>query len=484
MPSFILLIRKEGIFMNILILAGGSGTRLWPLSRKTYPKQFLDLITDQSLIQETALRVKDYPVYVVTNQNTDFIIESQLKEVLDNFTKKHNIILEPVARNTAPAIAYASSFFSDEEILAILPADHTIANEKAFAQLLKDGEELAIEGNIVTFGIQPSRPETGYGYIKTTSEKIDSAFKVDSFKEKPDLKTAEQYIKEGNYYWNSGMFIFSVKTIKEELKKHCPEIYNLVASLSKKESITAKDYEKFPNISIDYAIMEKTDRLLLIPADIGWNDIGGFDALADNLPKDKDGNSIKGRVDYYSVDSGNNLVFSTMKQRLVTTVGVQNLAIIETDDALLIADKKDSQKVKDMVELLKKDKRDETEIHKKVFRPWGYYRSIVKEKNYHVKEIAVYPGQRLSLQSHAHRSESWTIVEGDAVIDKGETLYQLQQYRMIYGNTIFIPVGFIHRLSNHSKDKNLKIVEVQMGDYLGEDDIVRYEDDYGRGRKK
>jgi len=468
--------------MNILILAGGSGTRLWPLSRKNYPKQYLDLISNKSLIQETAARVSDYPVYVVSNQDTDFLIENQLKEILSDFDKNH-LILEPIGRNTAPAIAYAASFFSDEEILAVFPSDHTILNEKAFAQLIKEGEELAIEGHIVTFGIKPTRPETGYGYIRTKSDKVRSAYKVDAFKEKPDQNTAQKYLEEGNYFWNSGMFIFSVKTIKEELKKYCPEVYQVMQELAKKDLVEKKDYEKFPNISIDYAVMEKTEKLLLLSADIGWNDIGGFEALHDNLAQDENGNAVKGRVDFYSLDSQDNLIFSMMKKRMIATVGVKDLMIIETDDALLVGNKQDSQKVKDLVDLLKKDKREETDWHKKVFRPWGYYKSVVKEANYHIKEIVVYPNQRLSLQSHAHRSESWTIVAGEAVVDKGETLYQLQQYRMVYGNTIFIPVGFIHRLSNNTKDRLLKIVEVQMGDYLGEDDIVRYEDDYGRGKK-
>ncbi len=459
--------------MNIIILAGGSGTRLWPLSREKYPKQFLKLLDKKSLIQSTALRVGDNPVHVIANESSSFIIESQLKEVLKNFSSK-NIITEPVGRNTAPAIAYASSFFADEDIIAVLPSDHFIKNEKLFQKLLKKAEKLAGEGRIVTFGIVPTKPDTGYGYIKIKEDKIDEAFYVDSFKEKPDLETAEKYLEAGDYFWNSGMFVFSVKTLKEELEKTAPDIHKLMLEYAGRK-VGSKDFMKFESISIDYAVMEKTEKIVLLKADIGWNDIGGFQALAETLPKDKDGNAIKGEIDFYNINSKDNLIFSTEKKKLIATLSVENLVVVETEDVLMIADKNQSSKAKEFVERLRKEDREECQLHKKVFRPWGYYTSVLKQKGYHIKEIFVYPGKRLSLQSHKYRSENWTIVSGESLIQLEDQIFKKE-----VGDSVFIPKNTKHRLSNPSKDKIATIVEVQLGDYVGEDDIIRYDDDYGR----
>ncbi len=457
--------------MNIVILAGGSGTRLWPLSRKMYPKQLLSLIGDFSLIQNTALRTKNYPTYVVTNEETSFIIEKQLKDVLPSFYKE-NVIIEPVGMNTAPAIAYATTFFNENDIIAILPSDHYIQDEDRFLTLLKEAEELAKKNYIVTFGITPSRPETGYGYIQTKMDQIKNAKKVHSFKEKPPLDIAQQYVKDGNYFWNSGMFVFSVKTMKEELEKHSKDIYNVLMNI--KGSVTLEEYQQFPSISIDYAVMEKTDRILLLEADMGWNDIGGFEALYDNLDVNKEGNAIKGNVDYYGIHSENNLVYSSANNKIVASIGINDMVIVDTEDALLVANKKDSQLVKNVVEELKEKNRPEINLHKKVHRPWGYYTSLAASENYQVKEIVVYPGQRLSLQSHEKRCEQWTIIQGKSVVTVGDKDFEKNEQE-----SIFIPKGTKHRLSNPS-DEMVKIIEVQMGTYFGEDDIVRYEDDYGR----
>ncbi|PKL15412.1 MAG: mannose-1-phosphate guanylyltransferase/mannose-6-phosphate isomerase, partial [Spirochaetae bacterium HGW-Spirochaetae-6] len=276
--------------MQIVILAGGSGTRLWPLSRQLFPKQFLSLVGTHSLIQDTALRVKNFPVHVVTSQETEFLIKNQLKEVLPTFTLD-NIFSEPLARNTAPAMAYACQFFPADTVMAVLPADHHIKDTKAFLELLHKAEQLAQKGHIVTFGITPHRPETGYGYIKTGASSQNGAFQVEGFKEKPDLKTAESYVESGDYYWNSGMFVFSVGTMLGELERHAPEVYQVAQNIGPTKPVHAEIYQQFPSLSIDYAVMEKTDKLLLLPANIGWSDIGGFEALQELLPKDSNNNA-------------------------------------------------------------------------------------------------------------------------------------------------------------------------------------------------
>ena len=372
--------------MKALILAGGSGSRLWPLSRTQYPKQFLPLSGRHSLIQETAVRVADYPVFVVTAKDTGFLVNHHLNQVIPGF-KENRIFGEPCPRNTAPAIAWAASFFNDEEVLAILPSDQTITRPEVFQGLLKQAEALAREGYLITFGIVPTRPETGYGYIKTAQEKIGAARKVEGFKEKPDLATAETYLKDGNYFWNSGMFVFSVKTLKEELKIHAPEVYQVMLSLTGKTP-SAEDYRRFPDISIDYAVMEKTQKLALLEADMGWNDLGGFEALHEHMEKDPEGNAAQGRISLKTLKAKNNLIFSMASDaKTIALLGVENLVVADTDDALLICRREDSQEVKKIFEGLKKQGSEEAQWHKKVFRPWGYYVSVREESGFKIKEI-------------------------------------------------------------------------------------------------
>lgn len=460
--------------MQIVILAGGSGTRLWPLSRQLFPKQFLSLIDNHSLIQNTALRVKDYPVHVVTSQETEFLIKNQLQEVIPTFTLD-NIFSEPLARNTAPAMAYACQFFSADTVLAVLPADHHIKDTAAFLKLLQTAGQLAQKGHIVTFGITPHRPETGYGYIKTGAPSEKGAFKVEGFKEKPDLKTAEGYLKSGDYFWNSGMFVFSVKTMLEELRQHAPEIYKTAQAIGAVKPVKAETYGQFPSLSIDYAVMEKTSKLLLLPADIGWSDIGGFEALQELLPKDGNDNALHGEMTFHAIDSRNNLIFNYDTSKTLAVIGIQDQIIVHTPDALLISAQGHSQEVKQIVESLKKSGDEIVHLHKKVYRPWGFYKVLYHTPTYQVKEFSVSPGQRLSLQSHNHRSENWTVVSGKALITLDENEYSLGR-----GESIFIPQRSRHRVTNRDTKQPAIIIEVQMGDYLGEDDIVRYEDDYGR----
>lgn len=459
--------------MQILILAGGSGSRLWPLSREEHAKQFLALLNEHSLLQNTVLRLKDYPINIISNERSEVLILEQLTKVLPNF-KKENIILEPQARNTAPAIAYGCSFFDEDEIIAVFPSDHVILESDKFLKLLKKAEEHAKNGKIVTFGITPSRAETGYGYIQTNQSE-EAVLDVISFKEKPDQATAENYLKAGNYYWNSGMFVFSVKTIFEEFQKYCPEIYEILCKL--KDSQNIKDvYSLFPKISIDYAVMEKSKKITLLPASVGWNDIGGYEALWESLEKDKDNNAISGDLNGYFLESSDNLVISKSSNPCtVAAVGVSDIVLALTDDAVLIADKKNSQDVKQIYQKLKDSGEKEALIHSKVYRPWGFYKNIKEEKGFKIKEIAVKPKHRLSLQSHKYRSESWTVVKGEALVQIEDKMVSLKK-----GENILVPLNAKHRLTNLSKEEELIIVEVQMGSYLEEDDITRYEDDYKR----
>jgi len=457
--------------LKILILAGGSGTRLWPLSRKYYSKQFLKIIENKSLLQLTFERVKDYETYIITTYGNDLLVKEDLKS---SSFKPENIIIEPIGRNTAPAIAYSASLFPEDEVLCVLPSDHFIKDIETFKKKLVEANELAKKGYIVTFGIKPTEPHTGYGYIKTKDKK-DSYFEVDTFKEKPSKETAEKYLKEGTYYWNSGMFVFKVKIILEEIKKYSPQISEVLEKIKDTNDIK-ETYSLFPDISIDYAVMEKTDKIILIPLDnIGWNDVGSFSSLHEILEKNNNQNSIDKDIKLYEIDSKNNMVICEgFNKKIVSLIGVNDLVIAETEDALLIADKKRSQDVKEVYSKINKEKREEALYHKKVIRPWGYYKSVIDEDGYKIKEIVVYPGQRLSLQSHNHRAESWTIVRGNALVTIGDKEFTLKE-----GQNILIPIGERHRLSNPGK-KELVIVEVQMGKYLSEDDIVRYDDDYNR----
>ncbi len=458
--------------MYSIILCGGSGTRLWPLSRKSFPKQFLKLYSDKSLIQETFLRMqKIMPaenIYFSTNSANYFNVFDQIEEIYPEF-KKEQIITEPASLNTAPAIALALKYLvekigiSSDAPIIILPSDHSIGKIEAFVQTVKTAME-KVDDNIGTLGITPTSPETGYGYIKK-GEKIGAYYKVSQFKEKPDRKTAEEYIATGEYVWNSGMYIFNEKTFAEELQKYAPEI---AVSYAKGYAEFEQNFKNLPSISIDFAISEKSDKVVVFEGDFGWNDIGSFDALADIVEEKK-----VGQKNHILLESKNIFAYSAT-DKLIAVSDVDDLIIVENDDCILVQKKGKSEDVKKIVDYLKENNRKEVDHNIMGYRPWGNYQVLVDDENHKVKKITVHPGSTLSLQSHQHRSEHWVVVKGTAEIINGEKTLILQENESTY-----IPATFKHRLSNPGKVE-LEIIEVQTGEYFGEDDIVRYDDVYGR----
>ena len=466
-----------------VILSGGSGTRLWPLSRKMYPKQFLSLIHDETMLQKTLLRLGDLPhaaPVVVCNDEHRFIVAEQARQIgIDDIS----IILEPFGRSTAPAIAVAAIHalkLEDDPVLLVLSADHEISDEAAFRDSVRQALPLAEDGNLVTFGIVPAYPATGYGYIEA-GEKQDGGFRVDKFVEKPDVKTAEQHIASGNYYWNSGMFMFRAQTYLDELEKFEPEMLAQCRQAADKMSedigFLRLEKEAFAACradSIDYAVMEKTDRACVVPMDAGWSDIGSWSSLWDQGSKDESGNATRG--DVITEDTENTYVHA--ESRLVAAVGVKDLIIVETSDAVLVADKSKSQEVKQIVARLGESERGEENFHRVVYRPWGNFDSVDEGERFKVKRITVKPGARLSRQMHHHRAEHWVVVSGTARVFRDNDVFDLHE-----NESVFIPQGATHYLENPGI-LPLEIIEVQSGSYLGEDDIVRFDDLYGRTEKE
>jgi len=479
LPKKLILKLKERILIIPVLLAGGVGSRLWPLSRELYPKQCINLFDgEKSLIQQTAERTLaigiDAAPIVVCNDEHRFLIAQQMAD--SNITA--DIVLEPEGKNTAPAIALAAfqALSRDAEaMLLVLPADHVIRDHQLFASAVEQAVELAQAGKLVTFGVQPTYPETGYGYIQAVEKGVVSV--VQAFIEKPDAATAQQYLDAGGYYWNSGMFVFGAQHYLDELKLLAPAIYAAVAEAFAGRQpdldfvrIDAQAFAQSPADSIDYAMMEKTTQAMVVPYAGDWNDIGAWAALYDLNEKDADNNVLSGDVLTHEAH-GN---FIRAESRLVAVIGVDDLAIVETKDAIAVVPRHRAQDVKFIVNQLKALGRSEHEVHAKVYRPWGSYEGIDNGARHQVKNIRVKPGEKLSVQMHHHRAEHWIVVSGSANVTIGETTQLLTENQSVY-----IPVGVVHALENPGKIP-LELIEVQTGSYLGEDDIVRFTDRYGR----
>jgi len=464
-----------------VILCGGSGSRLWPLSRESYPKQFLTLTGSDSLLSETIHRLQtlseDYRVSVVSNEEHRFLIAQILEDMPE--VAHLPIILEPTGRNTAPAIALAAmqAMQTDPEtLLLVLPADHVINDVRTFVAAVELGKPVATEGKLVTFGVVPQSPNTGYGYIKANLG--DNGFAaVEEFVEKPDAATASTYLESGNYYWNSGMFLFSAKNYLTELEKYRPEIFAACqkAYEGKQEDldflrVDRPTFEACPSESVDYAVMENTSDAVVIPLDAGWSDVGSWHALWEIQAKDSNANVCLGDVITEDVTGS----YLHSGGRLIAAIGLTDHVIVETDDAVLVAAKDRVDDVKKLVGQLKEKEREEFRFHKKVHRPWGAYEGVAKDERFQVKRITVKPGGKLSLQKHHHRAEHWIVVAGTALVTRGEETMTLGEDQSTY-----IPLGVTHRLENPGVIP-LVLIEVQTGSYLGEDDIVRFEDTYGR----
>ncbi|WP_175962559.1 mannose-1-phosphate guanylyltransferase/mannose-6-phosphate isomerase [Burkholderia pyrrocinia] len=472
--------------MNIfpVVLCGGSGTRLWPMSRGGYPKQYLKLAGDHTLVQQTVLRLRGMadvaaPI-VITNTEQRFIVADQLRSIDVN---PSSVVLEPVGRNTAPAVAVAALLAmeqSTEALLLVLPSDHVILDDAVFARLATAAGALASEGHLVTFGVPPTKPHTGYGYIRSGDELSghDGAFRVRAFVEKPDAGTAERFLSEGGYYWNSGMFMLKASVYLEQLARFEPAVLkqaelSLVAAKRDDDFVRLDQqaFEASPNISIDYAVMERTDRAAMVAAEgLNWSDIGSWSALADISVADDAGNTLSGDVVADDVTGS----YVRADHRMVAVLGVSDLVVVETADAVLVTHRDRSEQVKKIVERLTASGRRESVTHRKVMRPWGSYESIDQGDRFQVKRIIVNPGSSLSLQMHHHRAEHWIVVRGTAQVFNGDQVVLLSENQSTY-----IPLGVTHRLHNPGKIP-LELIEVQSGSYLGEDDIVRFDDNYGR----
>ncbi|MEP3524260.1 MAG: mannose-1-phosphate guanylyltransferase/mannose-6-phosphate isomerase [Hyphomicrobiales bacterium] len=468
-----------------VILCGGSGTRLWPLSRRTAPKQFMSLGEEPSLFQQALKRLDDNDIYgppvILTNSDYRFQVAEQAHQI---GVKLCGILLEPTARNTAPAIAAAAKYIqtlNQADLIHVLPSDHLIVDDEAFRSAIETAAKTAMNDYLVTFGIKPSEPATGYGYIKAGETLNSGAHRVAKFIEKPPIEKAKIMLSEGGHSWNSGMFLFKTDVFLRELQAFEPNIIKAV-STAVDEAVIDLDFvrldpvsfDKSPNISIDYALFERTQKAAVIPAAIQWSDIGSWKSLWENRPADENGNVVSGSATFS--ESKNNMIVTESQH--VALNGVSDLTVVATNDALLISTMERSEQVKDIVSLLKEDPdtRILTEEHKTIYRPWGGYTSILNGERYQVKRLFVAPGKKLSLQKHKYRSEHWVVVSGTAEVTLDEKLIIL-----VENESVYIPLGAVHRLANN-EEKLLEVIEVQSGSYLGEDDIIRIEDDFGRGR--
>lgn len=463
--------------IRAVILAGGSGTRLWPLSRASYPKQFLALHGEDTLLQTTVKRLNhldlDSTVFVCNEQHR-FLVAEQLRQI----DEVGSIILEPASRNTAPAIALAAMSIPEGEdpLLLVLPADHIIRDDEVFCKAVSEALPIAESGKLVTFGIQPHEPNTGYGYIKK-GKSFENGFTVEEFVEKPCKRKSEAFLKSGNYLWNSGIFVFKASRYLEELNKYHPEIFK-ACNLATKSCLSDSDFLRFdeasflkcPNFSVDQAVMEKTDAAIVIPFDVGWSDIGSWSSLWDNEDKDPNGNVILGDVLLHDVTDS----YARTDGKLIAIVGVSELVVVSTKDAVMVANKHKVTDAKIIVNKLKNIPRSEWETHREVFRPWGKYDVLDAGSGYLVKRLTVKSGAKLSVQKHQHRSEHWVVVSGVAKVTRDD-----KEYLLFENQSTYIPLGAIHALEN-PREENLEIIEVQSGEYLSEDDIVRFEDRYGR----
>lgn len=456
-----------------IILCGGSGTRLWPLSRTLMPKQFVELFDGESLFQKTVERNRAVcqSQFVVSNADQYFLARDQIETVEGSGRHSAMYMLEPVGRNTAPAIALACLALDPDDLVLVTPSDHLIRNEQAYQEAVASAKLLAEKGGLVTFGITPNYPETGFGYIEADGDTVKS------FKEKPDFEVAQAYLAAGNFYWNSGMFCFKAGIFLDELQLHSPALYQASREAfgSHKNDdgrlirIAHDLMMAIPEDSIDYAVMEKSDKVQVVPADMGWSDLGSFDALYEELPKDPEGNTENDH--HIAIGSTGNLVVS---DRTIATIDVDDLLIVDTDDALLISKKGSSQKVKKVVAELKRRDSHLPQIHITAHRPWGTYTVLEDTPGYKIKRIVVKPGNRLSLQKHFHRNEHWIVVSGTAMVTVGEESYLVRPNESTY-----IRMGDAHRLANPGKI-DLVLIEAQVGEYTGEDDIVRISDDFKR----
>ncbi|MEO0368784.1 MAG: mannose-1-phosphate guanylyltransferase/mannose-6-phosphate isomerase [Pseudomonadota bacterium] len=463
-----------------IILAGGTGSRLWPKSRAALPKQFLNLVGDQSMLQETVTRldgIEHAPAIFICNEAHRFLVAEQIRQ---QQLEHSGILLEPVGRNTAPAIALAALHATEngeDPLLLVLAADHVIQNKGAFHQSIQEAQVLAEQGKLVTFGIVPDAPNTGYGYIKRGEDKLSQGFNVSEFIEKPDLDTAKAYVNSGLYYWNSGMFMFKASRYIEELKKFAPDMLAICQQSIATETtdmdfvrVDKAIFETCANDSIDYVVMEKTKDAAVVPMDADWSDVGSWSTLWEVSDKDAQGNVSKGDTLLHNVKNS----YIHGEERLISVIGLDDVVVVETKDAVLVAAKDQVQDIKQVVNQLKAEHRPEFEFHREVFRPWGSYDSINNGERYQVKRITVKPGEKLSVQMHHHRAEHWIVVAGTAKVTNGDETFLLTENESTY-----IPIGIVHALENPGKVP-LELIEVQSGSYLGEDDIVRFSDRYGR----